>query len=161
MLADMVEASSRTLIEPTPSRIKAHVHSIIRNVLAEGQLDAAELTFKDLDHVSESFILILTGIFHKRIEYPDKLAPKPGLEDAGEDVPALQYKPGAENYHGAQWVEAKSESGRGRAFRKAVPDTKKKAVFTQGLRQRTSKAIKRRRGVLPGYRKPEILPEEK
>lgn len=72
MLADVVEASSRTLADPTPSRIKAHVHNILRSILSEGQLDGADLTFRDLNLVEESFTLILTGIFHKRIEYPDK-----------------------------------------------------------------------------------------
>lgn len=75
MLADSVEASSRTLSEPTPARIRTHIDSIIKGIFAEGQLDESELTFKDLHHLSESFQRILTGIFHQRIAYPEtKLA---------------------------------------------------------------------------------------
>lgn len=71
MLADAVEASSRTLSEPTPARIKSHIDTIMKGIFSEGQLDESELTFKDLHHLSESFQRILTGIFHQRIAYPD------------------------------------------------------------------------------------------
>ncbi|MCR5563795.1 MAG: HDIG domain-containing protein [Desulfovibrio sp.] len=72
MLADSVEASSRTLSDPTPARIKTHIDNIIKGIFAEGQLDESELTFKDLHHLSDNFQRILTGIFHQRIEYPDQ-----------------------------------------------------------------------------------------
>lgn len=71
MLADSVEASSRTLSDPTPARIKNHIDNIIKGIFAEGQLDESELTFKDLHHLSENFQRILTGIFHQRIVYPE------------------------------------------------------------------------------------------
>ncbi|MDR1124908.1 MAG: HDIG domain-containing protein [Deltaproteobacteria bacterium] len=70
MLADVVEASSRTLADPTPSRIRSHVHNMIRGVLADGQLDSVDMTFRDLELVEDNFTMILTGMFHKRIEYP-------------------------------------------------------------------------------------------
>lgn len=72
MLADSVEASSRTLADPTPARIKSHIDNIIKGIFAEGQLDESELTFKDLHYISENFQRILTGIFHQRIAYPEK-----------------------------------------------------------------------------------------
>ena len=71
MLADAVEASSRTLSEPTPARIKTHVDTIMKGIFAEGQLDESELTFRDLHLLSENFARILTGLFHQRIAYPD------------------------------------------------------------------------------------------
>ena len=71
MLADSVEASSRTLTDPTPARIKSHIDTIIKGIFSEGQLDESELTFKDLHFLSENFQRILTGIFHQRIAYPD------------------------------------------------------------------------------------------
>lgn len=71
MLADSVEASSRTLTDPTPARIKTHIDKIMRGIFAEGQLDESELTFKDLHYLSENFLRILTGIFHQRIAYPE------------------------------------------------------------------------------------------
>lgn len=71
MLADSVEASSRTLTDPTPARIRSHIDKIIKSIFAEGQLDESELTFKDLHYLSENFQRILTGIFHQRIAYPE------------------------------------------------------------------------------------------
>ena len=71
MLADSVEASSRTLTDPTPARIKNHIDTIIKGIFSEGQLDESELTFKDLHFLSENFQRILTGIFHQRIAYPE------------------------------------------------------------------------------------------
>lgn len=71
MLADAVEASSRTLNDPTPARIKNHIDSIIKGIFVEGQLDESELTFKDLNKLSDTFLRILTGMFHQRVAYPD------------------------------------------------------------------------------------------
>ncbi|BBD06982.1 HD family phosphohydrolase [Desulfovibrio ferrophilus] len=70
LLADAIEASSRTLVEPTPSRIKGHIETIIKKIFTDGQLDESELTLKDMHEISEVFHRILTGIFHQRIEYP-------------------------------------------------------------------------------------------
>lgn len=86
LIADAIEASSRVLVDPTPSRLKGHIETIVKKVFADGQLDESELTLKDLHLLSEAFLRILTGIFHQRIEYPggkpDKArAGKPGSED--------------------------------------------------------------------------------
>lgn len=72
MLADAIEASSRTLSDPTPARIESHVKKIVRGIYEEGQLDESELTFKDLNALCDAFIRILNGLFHQRIAYPDK-----------------------------------------------------------------------------------------
>lgn len=71
MLADAVEAASRTLTDPTPARIQGMVQKIINNILNDGQLDECELTLKDLHNIAKSFNQILGGIFHQRIEYPE------------------------------------------------------------------------------------------
>ena len=72
MLADVVEAASRTLENPTPSRIQGLVQNLINNIFSDGQLDQCELTLKDLHAIAKNFISILTGIHHHRIEYPEK-----------------------------------------------------------------------------------------
>ncbi len=71
MLADVVEAASRTLENPTPSRIQGNVQKLINGVFTDGQLDNCELTLKDLHNIAKSFNKILNGIHHHRIEYPD------------------------------------------------------------------------------------------
>jgi putative nucleotidyltransferase with HDIG domain len=78
MLADAVEAASRTLDNPTPSRIQGLVQNIINNIFSDSQLDACELTLKDLHNIAKSFNKILTGIYHHRIEYPEQRAPANG-----------------------------------------------------------------------------------
>ncbi len=71
MLADAVEAASRTLTDPTPARIQGVVQKIINNIFIDGQLDECNLTLKDLHSIAKSFNRILSGIFHQRIDYPD------------------------------------------------------------------------------------------
>jgi len=71
MLADAVEAASRTLSDPTPARIREMVKRITYNIFMDGQLDECELTLKNLDQIAESFVRILTSVFHTRIDYPE------------------------------------------------------------------------------------------
>ena len=77
MLADAVEASSRSLNDPTPARIQGMVQKTINIFFTDGQLDECELTLKDIHLIAKSFNRILTGIFHHRVEYPDKTFPAP------------------------------------------------------------------------------------
>jgi putative nucleotidyltransferase with HDIG domain len=71
MLADAVEAASRTLDDPTPARIQGLVQKIINDIFIDGQLDECELTLKDLNAVAKSFNIVLNAIHHQRIEYPE------------------------------------------------------------------------------------------
>jgi cyclic-di-AMP phosphodiesterase PgpH len=72
MLGDVVEASSRTLSNPTPSRIRSLVRERIERVYTDGQLDDCELTLQNLNTIAETFTRILNGIFHQRIDYPEQ-----------------------------------------------------------------------------------------
>ncbi|HUH64889.1 MAG TPA: HDIG domain-containing protein [Syntrophales bacterium] len=70
LLADVVEASSRALSNPTPSRISNLVKERIERVFMDGQLEECEITLRDLHRIAENFTRILNGIFHQRIDYP-------------------------------------------------------------------------------------------
>ncbi len=72
MLADAVEATSRTLKDPSVSRIRGMVISIVQNRFQESELDECPLTLRDLTKITESFETVLLGTFHGRIEYPDQ-----------------------------------------------------------------------------------------
>ena len=74
LVADAVEAASRTLVNPTPARIQGMVQKIINNIFSDGQLDDCELTLKDLNLIAKTFSKTLSGIFHSRIEYPEPIA---------------------------------------------------------------------------------------
>ena len=69
-LADTVEALSRTLEEPTPSRIEEMVRELVKKRFMEGELDESNLTLKDIEKITQSFIRILNAIFHTRVNYP-------------------------------------------------------------------------------------------
>jgi len=72
LLADSLEAATRSLTNPTATRIKTLVKEIIQRNLENGQLEECDLTLKDLDKIGDSFSRILTGMFHSRVEYPDE-----------------------------------------------------------------------------------------
>jgi hypothetical protein len=80
MLADVVEAASRTLDNPTPSRIQGLVQNLINQIFSDGQLDSCELTLKNLHSIAKSFNKILYGIHHHRIEYHENRTARNGYE---------------------------------------------------------------------------------
>ena len=74
LLADSVEAATRSLKEPTPSKIEEIVHKIINNKFIDGQLDECDLTLKDLEKIAGVFAHILGGSRHTRVDYPERSA---------------------------------------------------------------------------------------
>lgn len=70
MLADSVEAAVRSINNPSKGKIEAMVNDIVKDRLNDGQLDHCDLTLKDIDKIKQSFMKVLLGIYHKRIEYP-------------------------------------------------------------------------------------------
>lgn len=70
MLADAIEATARSLDEPTPARLQNIVKNIIQSKFIDGQLDECNLTLKDLSIIEKSFRHILLSIYHQRMEYP-------------------------------------------------------------------------------------------
>jgi len=71
MLADAVEAASRVLEDPKPSRIKNLIKKIIDSKLAAGELSDSNLTFKELSGIQQAFLPVLISVFHPRVEYPE------------------------------------------------------------------------------------------
>jgi hypothetical protein len=91
MLADGVEAASRSLDRVTPNRIAEMVAHLLRDKLLDGQLDRAPLTMEELHEIQASFVFSLTNILHGRNPYPreDSLAHPPGSAGrAAGGVPA-------------------------------------------------------------------------
>ncbi|MBS3810688.1 MAG: HDIG domain-containing protein [Halanaerobiales bacterium] len=75
MLADTVEAAvrSKNFNKNNHNRIEIFVKELIKEKLNDGQLEESSLTLKELDLIADSFVQILTGIYHQRVEYPDRL----------------------------------------------------------------------------------------
>ncbi len=74
MMADAVEAASRSLREHTPQAITELVNKIVDSQIADGMFDRSPLLFRDIPIIKEAFIKRLKTIYHSRIVYPD--APK-------------------------------------------------------------------------------------
>lgn len=70
MLADSVEAASRSLEEPNAKRLKSLINEIIEERFRDGQLNNSQLTLVDLKKIGESFLPIIIGMYHLRVEYP-------------------------------------------------------------------------------------------
>ena len=71
MLADSVEAAVRSLEEPTQESITNLIDKIIAQKISENQFSNANLTFRELEIIKNSFLNVLSGIFHERIAYPE------------------------------------------------------------------------------------------
>jgi membrane-associated HD superfamily phosphohydrolase len=70
LLADTVEAASRSLTEPTSPRLSKLVHDLAMKKLLDGQFDESELTLRDLRTMSDVFVKVLMSMFHARVKYP-------------------------------------------------------------------------------------------
>lgn len=72
MMADSVEAASRSLTDISKERINELVESIITDQMREGQFDHVDINFKDVTEIKTLFKDKLMNIYHARIKYPEK-----------------------------------------------------------------------------------------
>jgi len=71
MLSDGTEARSRSETPRTDEEIRSLIRKTIDMYKNEGQLDATDLTLKDLSTIEESFFRTLQRSYHPRIQYPN------------------------------------------------------------------------------------------
>lgn len=83
MMADAIEAASRSMKEHTPQAITDLVNKIIDGQIAEGMFDESPIEFRDIPLIKEAFVKRLKTIYHSRIVYPD--APKNAAQPARAD----------------------------------------------------------------------------
>ena len=72
MLADSIEAASRSLDDPSPRRLENLIELIVSERIDDGQLDNTDLTFRDLRLIKNTFLKMLLGIYHVRVKYPEQ-----------------------------------------------------------------------------------------
>lgn len=84
MMADSVEATSRSLKDYSEESIRSMVNRIIDGQIADGLLKNAPLTFRDVETIKEVFINKLKTMYHTRISYPDLKGKNVGEEIPGE-----------------------------------------------------------------------------
>ncbi|MBD0833605.1 HD family phosphohydrolase [Aestuariibaculum sediminum] len=71
MMCDSIEAASKSLKEPTSTKIDAFVENIIDKQIEEGQFLNANITFKEIQKIKKVLKRKLANIYHLRIEYPE------------------------------------------------------------------------------------------
>lgn len=101
MMADTVEAAVRSLQDPTPEKLRETVRKLIRDKLQDDQVSEAPVTYRDITRITDSFISVLGGVFHERIEYPPVELPptrKPRQipPEAGQGADGIQTIPPAQ-----------------------------------------------------------------
>ena len=74
MLADAMEAASKTVKHPSISRFETLAKHLVQERIDDGQLNESDMTLADMDKVVKSFAATLAGIYHKRVAYPDLTA---------------------------------------------------------------------------------------
>jgi putative nucleotidyltransferase with HDIG domain len=72
MIADSVEAASRSLEKPTAQRIEDLVNEIVEHKIATGQLDECHMTIKEIRTAAEAMGVTLKTMMHTRISYVKK-----------------------------------------------------------------------------------------
>lgn len=85
MLSDVVEAACRTLEKPSVPRLEKFIGELIGKKIENHQLDNSDLTFREVEIIKKTFVNILAGYYHTRIEYPNQKDP-----DAREPI-AKEY----------------------------------------------------------------------
>ncbi len=71
LLADTVEAASRSMKDPNYQKLENFINKLVDDHIYDGQLSKTPLTFQDVRVIKETFLNILVGIHHSRVEYPD------------------------------------------------------------------------------------------
>ena len=71
MMCDSVEAASKSLKEPTSTKINDFVENIINKQMESGQFLNADITFKEIQSIKKVLKHKLANIYHLRIEYPE------------------------------------------------------------------------------------------
>lgn len=71
LLADGIEAASRAMKEPNYNKLENLINRLVDDHINDGQLNNCPLTFKQIEQIKKSFLNILVGVYHSRIEYPE------------------------------------------------------------------------------------------
>jgi hypothetical protein len=76
MISDIVEAKCRTESDANIDRFRQIINEIIMDRLQAGELDECDVKLNDLSKIREAMLPVITGMYHQRIKYPDKIKPE-------------------------------------------------------------------------------------
>ncbi len=83
MLADACESAVRALKTPTVAQVEERIDKIIQQRIEDGQFDNCPITFEDIYKIKQTFVRVLRGIQHNRIEYQQSM-----MRELGRKLPA-------------------------------------------------------------------------
>jgi hypothetical protein len=83
MLADACESAVRALKNPTVAQVEERIDKLVQQRIEEGQFDNCPITFQDINRIKQTFVRILRGIQHNRIEYQQNM-----MKELGRKLPA-------------------------------------------------------------------------
>lgn len=70
MLADIIEATSRSMTDTSPESLEEMIHKTIQGRFMEGQFNESDLSIKELFKLEKAFLHSLDGTYHTRVKYP-------------------------------------------------------------------------------------------
>ncbi|MDD3045322.1 MAG: HDIG domain-containing protein [Candidatus Delongbacteria bacterium] len=76
MLSDIIEAKCRTESGANVDRFRQIINEIIMDRLQSGELDECDIKLNDLSKIREAMLPVITGMYHQRIKYPEKIKPE-------------------------------------------------------------------------------------
>lgn len=82
MLADACESAVRALKNPSTAQVEERIDKIIQQRIEDGQFDECPITFKDIEIIKQTFVRVLRGIQHSRIEYQQNM-----MRELGRKLP--------------------------------------------------------------------------
>ncbi len=82
MLSDIIEAKCRSEAGANADRFRQIINEIIMDRLQSGELDECDIKLNDLSKIREAMLPVITGMYHQRIKYPEKIKPE---ENNGTD----------------------------------------------------------------------------
>ncbi len=89
MIADACESAVRALKNPTVAQVEERVDKIIKQRVDDGQFSECPITFQDIQQIRDTFVRILRGIQHNRIEYQQNILQELGRKST-QEVPKPQ-----------------------------------------------------------------------
>jgi len=73
MLADTIEATIRSIKKPNPAKIESLVNKLIKDKIEDNQLDECPISLREIDIIRTTFLTILKGMHHHRIDYQEEI----------------------------------------------------------------------------------------
>ena len=70
MIADSAEAATRTLKDRSRENVDKVVRKLVIERMKLGQFDECEITLKEIAIIVDTVVNSLTGVYHRRVEYP-------------------------------------------------------------------------------------------